>query len=170
MRTRRFVSACLLVVSATVATACGGGSPEPTFVAAPGNTATLTDFATQRITIGGVDYEAYMAVTPQEQSRGLRFANADELAPLSDGTPRGMLFTFPTDRRVAFVMTNTYIPLDIAFIRGDGTIVEIVPMQPLSDALVWPSEPILFAFEATQGELAAKGVMPGDKLTLPLGP
>ena len=39
-----------------------------------------------------------------------------------------------------------------------------------SDALVFPSEPIRYAFEATQGELAAKGIMPGDTLTLPLSP
>ena len=71
-----------------------------------------------------------MAVTPEDQARGLMFRRE-----LPEG--QGMLFDFQREQPATFWMKNTYVSLDMIFIRADGTIVRIAENTvPLSEALV----------------------------------
>mgnify|MGYP001586407314 FL=1 len=59
-------------------------------------------------------------------------------------------------------MKNTYIPLSIAFISGEGKIVDIQDMEPLSEALHYPSALYHYALEVNQGWFQKYGIKVGD--------
>lgn len=134
----------------------------------------LTSMETDRILIGDHAFEVWLAIDFREQQLGLMNVTEDELAPITDqagqGQPdiqRGMLFTYPGEQRLSFWMRNTIIPLDIAFIRGDGEIVTIYTMAPL-ETRTYPSiEPAQFALEVRAGLLAELGITVGDHVEIP---
>lgn len=60
-------------------------------------------------------------------------------------------------------MKNTYIPLSIAFIDGEGVITDIREMAPLDTATRYESSrPARYALEANSGWFFAHGIKPGD--------
>jgi uncharacterized membrane protein (UPF0127 family) len=62
-------------------------------------------------------------------------------------------------------MRNTYLPLDMIFIRSDGTISSIAPMvKPLSDDTTGSFEPVGAVLELNAGAAAKAGIKPGDKV------
>jgi uncharacterized membrane protein (UPF0127 family) len=77
------------------------------------------------------------------------------------GADAGMLFVFPSDTKDAFWMKNTLIPLSIAFVKADGTIVHIEDMQPETETNHYSTEPYRYAIEANQGWFGAHGVVEG---------
>jgi uncharacterized membrane protein (UPF0127 family) len=79
----------------------------------------------------------------------------------------GMLFVFPADTDGPFWMKDTLIPLSIAFIALDGTIVSIKDMQPQTEDLHSPGARYRYALEVNQGYFARAGVKVGDKVALP---
>lgn len=81
-----------------------------------------------------------------------------------------MLFIFETESRGGFWMRNTPLPLSIAWLDAEGTIVDIQDMQPLSDQVHAPPAPYWFAVETNQGWFAANGVTVGDRVVLCLPP
>jgi uncharacterized membrane protein (UPF0127 family) len=82
---------------------------------------------------------------------------------------RGMLFDFGRDDHVSMWMQNTYIPLDMLFIRRDGTIARIAAnAEPLSTRTIPSGEPVLSVLEINGGEAARRGVAPGDRVEHPL--
>jgi uncharacterized membrane protein (UPF0127 family) len=110
-----------------------------------------------------------VARTSEEQRLGLMFVQQEQLAPLEDGTERGMLFVFEHERQLGFWMANTIIPLDIAYAKTDGTIVKTHTMVPL-DLRNYPSgAPSRMALELSAGLLAQLGVKAGDRIELPAG-
>lgn len=72
---------------------------------------------------GGVEVAVYVAADTDQRGHGL-MARED----LADGT--GMVFLFPRETSGAFYMYRTLIPLSIAFVRGDGTILSVLDMEP----------------------------------------
>ncbi|MGA8002149.1 MAG: DUF192 domain-containing protein, partial [Pseudolabrys sp.] len=61
---------------------------------------------------------------------------------------RGMLFDFHREQEVSFWMQNTYIPLDMVFIRGDGRILRIAEnTEPLSTRLIPSGGPVRAVLE-----------------------
>lgn len=93
-----------------------------------------------------------------ERERGLMFRKS--LAP-----ERGMLFDFHTPREVAFWMRNTLIPLDIIYIRPDGTVLSIARnATPLSEVPIPSGGPTLGVLELAGGRSAEIGLMPGDRI------
>ena len=77
----------------------------------------------------------------------------------------GMLFDFHKDQMVTFWMKNTVLPLDILFIRADGTISSIAGNAvPYSEAPIPSSEPIRAVLEINAGRARALGIEPGDKV------
>lgn len=110
-------------------------------------------------------FAAEVAKTAAEQERGLMYRT--DLKP--DG---GMLFwPYPATgpARVAnFWMKNTPAPLDIIFIRADGTIARIAENAvPLTEDLVSSGEPVAAVLEVGGGRTAATGVGEGDKVSWP---
>jgi uncharacterized membrane protein (UPF0127 family) len=77
---------------------------------------------------------------------------------------RGMLFIFENPDRHSFHMKNTSIPLDIAFIKEDGTIDSIKELNPNSSIAVYPDSEIVFAVEVNRGWFADNDVNVGDAL------
>ena len=132
---------------------------------APGSD--LSHLARTRISVQGIEFEVWVADTPIDRERGLQFARADQLAPLPDGTPRGMLFVFPAELFLNFWMKDTFIPLDLAYIRDGGTISEIHAMRPHDETIVMSQEPVRYGLEVRAGLFAALGIGPGDVAVIP---
>ena len=78
----------------------------------------------------------------------------------------GMLFVMPSVGPVGFWMKNTKVPLSIAYIDPQGTIVEIHDMEPLSEKIVRSAFPrIAYALEMTIGWFTKNNVWPGDRIS-----
>lgn len=107
-------------------------------------------------------FNVWLARSPAEQTRGLMNVTEAELPH-----DKGMLFIFPYDQVLGFWMRNTIIPLDIAYIRSDGTIVRGLTMQALDETSRSSIEPARFALELRSGELAARGIAAGDHVEIP---
>lgn len=113
---------------------------------------------------GSVPLHLEVAATPQQRERGLQ----DRIAFVVDC---GMIFVLPEDSHGRFHNFNTYLRLDISFLRRDGTILETKPMQSIheSQGVVESYGPSTgtayrYALETPRGLLAANGVRPGDRL------
>ncbi|HWJ69521.1 MAG TPA: DUF192 domain-containing protein [Sphingobium sp.] len=76
----------------------------------------------------------------------------------------GMLFPFPVPRMASFWMKDTPLPLDLIFIRPDGTIAAILPGQPDDLHPIAAGEPVSAVLEINRGRAAALGLAPGDKV------
>lgn len=83
------------------------------------------------------------------------------------GPNEGMLFVFPDKGLQCFWMRNTLVPLSVAFLDDDGTIVNIADMKPLSEQSHCPLKPVRFALEMEQGWFAKRGIGPGTRLSEP---
>ena len=75
---------------------------------------------------------------------------------------RGMIFPYDPPQDVAFWMENTLIPLDIIFIRGDGTIARITRAKALDRTPLPSGEPIAAVLEIRGGRAAELGIAEGD--------
>ncbi|MDR1971973.1 MAG: DUF192 domain-containing protein [Treponema sp.] len=106
-----------------------------------------------------VRLRAEIARTPDEQQRGLMYRKS-----LDKG--RGMLFLFDRDQILSFWMKNTLIPLSIAYIKSDGTLLEIRDMSPLDQTPVRSSRGVRYALEVPQGWFEEAGIRAGDRLLL----
>lgn len=102
-----------------------------------------------------------VARTRQEQAAGLM--NRQSLAP-----DRGMIFLYAPPEQATFWMKNTLIPLDLLFIRADGTVARIeANAVPLSLDPLASIEPVAAVLEIPGGRAAELGIVPGDKVDWP---
>jgi uncharacterized membrane protein (UPF0127 family) len=75
----------------------------------------------------------------------------------------GMLFDFHQQQLVTFWMKNTPLPLDMLFIRADGTVSSVEPNAvPFSTDSIASAEPVRAVLEINGGEAHALGIRPGD--------
>jgi uncharacterized protein len=77
----------------------------------------------------------------------------------------GMLFIFEQASKQCFWMMNTLLPLTAAFVADDGTIVNLVDMQPQTTDSHCSAKPVRYVLEMNQGWFAKKGIKAGAKLT-----
>jgi len=103
--------------------------------------------------------KAEIAVSAEERAKGLMYRKS-----LKDG--HGMLFVFDKDEVMSFWMKNTYIPLSIAFIAGNGKIIDIKDMYPLNTNSVLSSRSVRYALETPQGWFLRAGIKEGDSIKL----
>jgi uncharacterized membrane protein (UPF0127 family) len=82
---------------------------------------------------------------------------------------QGMLFDFGRVAPVSMWMQNTYLSLDMLFIRPDGSIARIAEnAEPLSTRTIPSGEPVLAVLELNAGTAARLGIRPGDRVEHPL--
>ncbi|MBF9234629.1 DUF192 domain-containing protein [Microvirga sp. BT350] len=82
---------------------------------------------------------------------------------------RGMLFDFGRVEPVSMWMQNTYLPLDMLFVRPDGTIARIAAnTEPLSTRTIPSGEPVLAVLELNAGTASRLGIKAGDRIEHPL--
>jgi uncharacterized membrane protein (UPF0127 family) len=113
---------------------------------------------TTKLSVGIHVITAEIASTPQSRTIGLMMR--ERLAP-----NHGMVFVFEDKSQHCFWMRNTLIPLSIAFIDDDGTIVNIADMAPKSEASTCPQRPVRYALEMDQGWFAKRSVTAGKKIS-----
>jgi uncharacterized membrane protein (UPF0127 family) len=101
-----------------------------------------------------------LAGSPAEQERGLMFRR-------SLGPNEGMLFPYSPPQPVAFWMRNTMIPLDMIFVRQDGTIARIATAKPLDETPIQSGESVSMVVEIRGGRAAELGIHVGDKVNAP---
>ena len=126
------------------------------------DSATQSGLETMQLTIRSGTRSHRFAVevarTVEDQGRGLMFRE-------SLGANDGMIFPFSAPREAAFWMKNTLIPLDMIFIRADGTIARIAANTvPHSLAPVGSGEPVAAVLEIRGGRAAELGIREGDRV------
>ena len=129
-------------------------------VEAPSKAPSGLDLATLTVESGDRRhvFTVEMARTEPQQAQGLM--NRRALAP-----DAGMLFPFDPPRPASFWMRNTLIPLDLIFIRPDGTIARVATGVPLSEAPIEVGEPLTAVLEIPGGRAAQLRIGVGDRVS-----
>jgi uncharacterized membrane protein (UPF0127 family) len=107
-------------------------------------------------------FSVEVATTEEEKTTGLMYRKE-----LADG--KGMLFDFSPEQQVSMWMKNTYIPLDMIFIRADGRILRIAEnTEPLSTKIIPSGGLAKGVLEVIAGTAQKYGIAPGDRVAHPL--
>ncbi|UCF99076.1 MAG: DUF192 domain-containing protein [Spirochaetaceae bacterium] len=112
------------------------------------------------IIIGGQSFRVEVARTAEQKRQGL-------MDRKSLGARDGMIFVYDTDQHLAFWMKNTTIPLTLAFLSKDGTILQIEELKPLSLKSVVSERAARYGLELPAGVLSELDVGVGDRVILP---
>jgi uncharacterized membrane protein (UPF0127 family) len=110
-----------------------------------------------RLNAGIHNINAELASTAEQREIGLMFRPA---LAANDG----MLFAFERAGQQCFWMKNTLIPLSVAFVADDGSIVNIEAMKPQTLDAHCSTQPVRFVLEMNDGWFAKRGIKPGTKL------
>jgi uncharacterized membrane protein (UPF0127 family) len=103
-----------------------------------------------------------IATTSEEKETGLMYRKE-----LADG--KGMLFDFSPEQQISMWMKNTYISLDMIFIRADGRILRIAEnTEPLSTKIISSGGLARGVLEVAAGTAQKYGIAPGDRVAHPL--
>ena len=106
-----------------------------------------------------LEFDIYLAVDFEQQRRGLMFVR--ELPERS-----GMLFIYDENDIHTMWMKNTYISLDLVFIRGDGTVASVIrDAQPLSLQTLSSTEPVSYVLELNAGATRRYNIGRGSKIS-----
>lgn len=122
----------------------------------------LTDYKTAQITIGSKKLTVWLADTSAKRQEGMMFLTDSEVKP-----DEGMLFVFQLSKERGFWMENTLIPLDIAYMKPDGTIISTPTMKALDKTNVPSHGAAQFALEMKAGAFKRLGIKPGMKAVIP---
>src|SRR5688572_3612297 len=116
------------------------------------------NLAATTLKVGMHNIRAQLAITPMQRQIGLMHRR--EMP-----SHEGMLFVFDEPSQQCFWMRNTFIPLSIAFLADDGTVVNLADMKPQSDDSHCSAKPVRFVLEMNQGWFAKRGVKPGTRIS-----
>jgi uncharacterized membrane protein (UPF0127 family) len=107
-------------------------------------------------------FSVEMATTEEEKQTGLMHRKE-----LPDG--KGMLFDFSPEQQISMWMKNTYISLDMIFIRADGRILRIAEnTEPHSTKIISSGGLARGVLEVAAGTAQKYGIQPGDRVAHPL--
>jgi len=113
-----------------------------------------------KLTTGMHVIDAQVATTTEQRMTGLMFRQE---MPQQEG----MLFVFEYPSQQCFWMKNTLLPLAVAFIDDDGTIVNLDEMQPQTLNSHCSAKPVRYVLEMNKGWFSKKGIKAGTKLEGP---
>lgn len=118
---------------------------------------------TIKLWVGSQELLAELAVTPQQNHAGLMFRT--NLAE-----QEGMLFVSGGPQKQGFWMKNTSLPLSIAFIDPNGSILEIYDMKPFdTNTVASVSSDVQYILETKQGWFQRHNIGPGTGIGTELG-
>lgn len=146
IKTGLFVAAALLALATSPAPA--QGVPQ--------------DLPAVTLQAGMHNIRAAVAQTPEQRQTGLMFRR--EMAQ-----HEGMLFVFDEASPQCFWMKNTLLPLAIAFLADDGTVVNTDEMKPQTLDSHCSAKPVRYVLEMNQGWFAKRGIGPGYRISGPGG-
>jgi hypothetical protein len=115
-------------------------------------------FGTAQIRVGNHPLKVEVAVTDPQRMQGLMFR--EKL-----GANDGMLFIFDEPAYQSMWMKNTLIPLSVAFLDGDGVILNILDMEPHTLTPNMSAGPARYAVETNRGWFAERKLKAGDRAT-----
>ena len=113
-----------------------------------------------KLTAAGHDLDIRVARTKEQRALGLM--HRAELAP-----NEGMLFVCDECAVQRFWMKDTPVPLSIAFLDDDGTILHLADMAPHSLESTSCEHPVRYVLEVPQGWFAERGIAPGHRVEGP---
>ena len=114
------------------------------------------DLPAIRLSSGMHVLQVQVAQTPEQQQIGLMFRK-------TMGTNDGMLFVFEQPAQQCFWMRNTLIPLSVAFLGDDGSVVNIDDMKPQTLDSHCSTKPVRFVLEMNVGWFDKRGIKAGSK-------
>lgn len=110
-----------------------------------------------RLSAGLHQIDAQVAQTHEQRMTGLMHRKE---MPQHEG----MLFVFEQPAQQCFWMKNTLLPLSVAFLADDGTVVNIEEMKPQTLDSHCSQQPVRYVLEMNTGWFAKKGIKPGAKI------
>lgn len=111
-----------------------------------------------RLSAGMHQIDAQVAQTHEQRMTGLMHRKE---MPQHEG----MLFVFEQPSQQCFWMKNTLLPLSVAFLADDGTVVNIQEMKPQTLDSHCSAQPVRYVLEMNTGWFSRKGIKPGAKIT-----
>ncbi|MGZ5034735.1 MAG: DUF192 domain-containing protein [Usitatibacter sp.] len=115
-------------------------------------------FKTTHVKVGSHPLKVELASEESQRTQGLMFRK-------KLGRDDGMLFVFDEPAYHSMWMKNTLIPLSVAFIDGNGVILNILDMEPETLDSHMAAGPARYAIETNKGWYKENGIKPGDKVT-----
>lgn len=107
---------------------------------------------------GNAAFTIEIAESDAEKAKGLMFRT-------KLGDNEGMLFPYGRAQELTMWMRNTYIPLDMLFIRADGVIHRIeARTEPLSDRVIASQGDVSAVLEIAGGAAERHGLKAGDRV------
>lgn len=110
------------------------------------------------VKVAGHALRVEVAATVEQRMQGLMFRT-------KLGADDGMLFVFDEPGYHSMWMKNTPLPLSVAFVDGEGRILNILDMEPQTLDSHYAAGPARFAIETHKGWFAKRGINAGDKVT-----
>jgi uncharacterized membrane protein (UPF0127 family) len=101
--------------------------------------------------------EAEVAADPASRAKGLMHRK-------SMAANQGMLFVFERAERYCMWMRDTFLPLSVAFLDGEGKILNIEDMRPQTEDNHCAAAPARYALEMNHGYFSDKGIGPGQRI------
>lgn len=110
---------------------------------------------------GSYGFSVEIADSEEERAQGLMFRQ-------SLGDREGMLFLYDREQYISMWMQNTYISLDMIFIKADGRVHHIAEhAEPFSEETIGSGGPVVAVLEVKAGTAKALGIKPGDRILHP---
>ncbi|MBE7518815.1 MAG: DUF192 domain-containing protein [Thermoflexaceae bacterium] len=159
----RAATAFAACVAALLVLSCGDGAHDAPVATTP-TTAALPTAELLVSAPGGASARltVEIAATPAARERGLMFR---ESLP----EDRGMLFVFAASQHGGFWMKDTRIPLTIAYLDGDGRVLELHEGVPLATKALIPGQPYRYALEVNHGWFERHNLGVGAVVQIPPG-
>ncbi|WP_350334220.1 DUF192 domain-containing protein [Coralliovum pocilloporae] len=107
-------------------------------------------------------FRTTVADTDDRRARGLMFRR-------SMAADDSMLFDFRSEQPVFFWMKNTFVPLDMIFVKSDGAIAHIHhDAVPQSETIIPSGQPVRYVLEVVAGTARRLGLVTGDRIVHPV--